>query len=141
MVLDDDDRPACIIPLGKNGQHEAVVSAHHYAALTKWRWNFKVSSWKNGRKVYARRGGGRKSDGTLYPTVLMHAYILEVLMGIPRPFEDATPDHLDGDSLNNTEGNLEWASKSSQSANQKPRAKKQPDTPANDDRPQGRKAA
>lgn len=75
----------CTIPLGKNGQHNAIVSACDYPALTKWRWNFKESSWKYGRKVYARRGGGRQVDGELRPTVLMHRFILETLMGVPAP--------------------------------------------------------
>jgi HNH endonuclease len=115
----------CIIPLGRRGRYEMIVSQRHYAALTKWRWNWKMSAWKYGAKVYARRGGGRKPDGTLYPTIYAATYILRDLMGQEQPSPSHTPHHKDGNSLNNTDGNLCWATKSEQSAEQKPRLQKE----------------
>jgi hypothetical protein len=105
----------CIIPLGVLGLHETRVSQKHYAALTRWRWNYKKSK---GGKIYARRGGGRHSWGELKPTILMHVYILEELKGERRPSDEHTPDHIDRDSLNNTEENLRWATPSEQAQNQ-----------------------
>lgn len=122
MSLASIGEPTCVIPLGANGQYEAIVSQQDYAILTKHRWNYKKSSWKYGQKVYARRGGGTDPNGGgCRPTVLMHVFILEVLMGEERPDELATVHHKDGNSLNNTRGNLCWASKSEQSKYQKPR--------------------
>lgn len=115
------DSDACVIPLGKNGKCEALVSQQDYAALTAHRWNYKVSAWKYGGKLYARRGGGRASDGKLRPTIYMHAYILRVLMGEPQPSPEHTPQHKDGDSLNNCRSNLKWADKAEQSLDQKRR--------------------
>lgn len=111
----------CLVPLGKRSTYLARVSQHRYAALTKWRWNWKRSAWKYGAKVYARRGGGSSPDGALRPTIYMHDYILRVLKGVPQPSPEHTVHHVDGDSLNNTDDNLCWATKSKQSAEQKPR--------------------
>lgn len=107
----------CRIPLGRAGQHEAVVDAEDYAWLTQWRWNFKRSSWQYGDKVYARRSGPRDPDTGHPTTILMHVAILE-RVGKPCPGEGYTVDHADRDSLNNTRDNLGWATKSEQSANQ-----------------------
>jgi hypothetical protein len=96
---------SCLIPLGKRSTYLARVSQHRYAALTKWRWNWKMSAWKYGAKVYARRGGG----------------ILRELMGVPQPSPSHTVHHKNGDSLDDTDDNLCWATKSVQSAEQKPR--------------------
>lgn len=108
----------CVIPLGRNGQHEAIVDEEDYPLLTKWRWSFKVSAWKYGRKVYARRcirvGGVKR-------TIMMHDVILEEHMKRRRPSELHTGHHKNGNSLDNTRGNLGWGSKSTQSKAQKPR--------------------
>lgn len=104
----------CRVPLGKAGHHEAIVSQEDYAAVTKWLWNYKKS---RGGGIYARRGGGRTTDGTLRPTILMHVFILETLMGKPRPSDLHTPDHGDRNSLNNTRDNLDWATPSEQGRN------------------------
>lgn len=105
----------CRIPLGTRGLYDAIVDAGDYAALTQWRWNFKRS---RGGGIYARRGGGRvNSTGALYPTILMHAFILETLKGEPRPTPNHTPDHINRNSLDNRRGNLRWATPSEQAQN------------------------
>ena len=111
----------CIIPLGANGQYEAVVDEEDYAFLSQWRWSYKISSWKYGKKVYARRhqriNGVRK-------TILMHVQILEERKGEPCPSDIHTCHHVDKDSLNNRKLNLEWATPSRQSKEQKKRITK-----------------
>ena len=111
----------CIIPLGANGQYEAVVDEEDYAFLTQWRWSYKISQWKYGQKVYARRhqriNGVRK-------TILMHVQILEERMGKERPSDIHTVHHINKDSLINRRRNLEWATPSTQSKEQKKRITK-----------------
>lgn len=114
-------RDVCIIPLGRRGTYECRVSAHRYAALTKWRWNWKISAWKYGANVYARRGGGRGRGGSINPTIYMADFILRELMGVPRPSPRHTVHHRNGNTLDNADDNLRWATKSEQSAQQKPR--------------------
>lgn len=104
----------CRIPLGTRGLYDAIVDARHYAALTRWRWNFKRS---RGGGIYARRGGGRLTSGELRPTILMHVFILETLKGEPRPSPNHTPDHINRNSLDNREDNLKWATPSEQAQN------------------------
>lgn len=108
----------CRIPLGKSGEHEAIVDAEDYAYLTQWKWNAKVSAWAFGSKVCARRSGPRDPVTGNPTTILMHVEILTVRMGKPCPGGSYTVDHGDVNSLNNTRGNLSWATKSEQSANQ-----------------------
>ena len=105
-----------VIKLGRTGQYETVVDDEDYDWLMRHSWNFKVSQWRYGRKIYARRRDARTGR-----TVLMHREIQETRKGIPPPDETATVDHFDRDSLNNTRDNLGWATKSEQSANRKPR--------------------
>lgn len=111
----------CRIPLGRSGEHEAIVSAEDYAWLTQWRWNLLRSRrWRFGEKLYARRSGPRDSVTGRPTTILMHVAVIE-RAGQVCPGDDFTVDHGNGDGLDNTRGNLAWATKSRQSANQKPR--------------------
>lgn len=106
-----------VIPLGRGGQYQAVVSDEDYAFLAQWRWSYKVSAWRYGRKVYARRSrrvGGRVA------TVYMHLVILTERMRRQRPSQAHTGHHRDTDSLNNQRSNLRWGSPSTQSREQKP---------------------
>lgn len=105
-----------IIHLGKNNQYQTEVSDEDYAYLMQWKWNYKISRCKNGRKVYARRGGGHRTGGSLKPTILMHNVVLERAKG-QRPSDVHTADHGDRDSLNNRRENLDWATPSDQGKN------------------------
>ena len=102
--------------LGRTGQYEAIVDDEDSEWLARYSWNFKFSTWRYGRKIYARRYDWRTGR-----TVLMHREILETRIGVPQPDETATVDHEDTNSLSNTRSNLRWATKSEQSLNQKPR--------------------
>jgi hypothetical protein len=105
------------IYLGNRNQYQTEVSDEDYAYLIQWKWNYKISRCRNGRKVYARRGGGRdKKTGCTRPTILMHNVIL-ARMGLPKPSDVHTAEHADRDSLNNRRVNLGWASPSEQSRN------------------------
>lgn len=99
-----------VIILGARQQHQTIVSEEDFAFLVQWRWTFKVSSWKYGRKVYARRC--IRVDGQKR-TLMMHDVILE-RAGKPRPSDLHTANHRNRDSLDNTRGNLEWATHSEQ---------------------------
>lgn len=110
------DRATCVIPLGQNGQYEAIVDAEDYAFLTQWRWTYKRSSWAYGGQIYARRH--QRIDGKRH-TILMHSLILRERKGEPQPSPKHTTDHRDLNGLNNTRDNLRWANKGDQRANQR----------------------
>ena len=106
--------------LGAREQHRAIVSAEDYPELSRWRWTFKVSSWAHGSKVYGRRCiwvDGKKK------TILLHDVILRDRMGVVRPSDVHTADHINRDSLDNVRGNLRWACKSEQNKNRTMRQK------------------
>ena len=105
----------CIIPLGRNGQYEAIVDQEDYAFLTQWRWGYKKSQWKHGANIYARRN--TSVDGKRV-TIYMHLEILEKRKKTRRPTELHTGDHKNKKTLDNTRENLRWASKSTQAKNQ-----------------------
>jgi hypothetical protein len=109
------------IPLGRNGLYEAIVDADDYAFLTQWRWSYKTSSWAYGAKVYAKRTERR--DGKQV-SVYMATVVLTERKGEPRPSPLHTVDHQNVDSLDNTRGNLRWATKSEQNSNQRKRIRK-----------------
>jgi hypothetical protein len=109
----------CRIPLGRSGEHFALIDAEDYGFLTQWLWTYKRSAWAYGAKYYARRH--QRIDGRRV-TILMHTLILTKRMGIAKPSDAHTGDHFpDTDSLNNTRENLRWATKSQQSGNQRTR--------------------
>jgi len=114
------ERPPCIIYCGKDGRYEAIVDEDDYAYLMQWRWNYKISSSKHSHRVYARRGGGRGNGGKgdVCPTILMHVEILNRAEG-PKPYEGATGDHKNCNTLDNRRENLRWASRNVQNGNQK----------------------
>lgn len=115
------ERETRVIYLGRNCQHEAVVDAEDYEFLTQWCWNFLRS--RSG-KIYARRGGGRRSGGKgeLNPTILMHRVVCERHHG-PRPSELHTPDHKNRRTLDNRGDNLRWATRRQQERNKGRRRK------------------
>lgn len=93
------------IILGRNQRYSTFVSDEDYAWLVQWRWQYKLSAGRHGRKVYAKRTTtvqGRKV------TLLMSHVILEQRMGQPRPGPEYDADHINDDSLLNTRGNLQW---------------------------------
>lgn len=100
------------IYLGENNQYETLVSEEDYDYLIKWKWNYKVSSSRYGKRVYARRGGGKGRQ-----TILMHNEVLERKTGM-KPGPGFTGDHKDRNSLNNQRENLDWASRRRQNQNQ-----------------------
>ena len=110
------------------GPYIATVSEADYEYLSQWRWTYLVTSSRHGKRVYARRGGGRDRQGGYRATILMHVVILERAEG-PRPDALHTPNHRDWDTLNNQRDNLHWASKAEQNAYQrryrKPKLKRQ----------------
>jgi hypothetical protein len=112
----------CTIPIGSRGQYEVTVDEADYAFLTQWKWTFKTSSWTFGAKIYARRCSQiGKGSSRQKITIYMHPLILQERMLLPQPTPDHEGDHIDRDSLNNTQDNLRWATKGEQNANQGPR--------------------
>ena len=84
-----------------------VVSAEDYEWAIQWRWHFTMD--RRGKKYYATRmmrSGGRQVK------VYMHkAIIIERMQIEPPTDKHIIGDHGDGESRNNTRGNLAWATR------------------------------
>ena len=87
----------------------AIVDASDYEWLSRFHWRILVT----GRSCYAIRHI-RKDDGT-WTTLRMHRAIFDAPDG-------ALIDHVDGNGLNNTRGNLRLATKSENAKNTKIRS-------------------
>jgi len=95
----------------------AVVSPQRYQACIKYRWRWKASNARNGKaKKYLSRNrhvnhanGGVARDNRTQENCFLHTYILEELIGTPRPSPNHIVDHRDGDETNCTDENLRWA--------------------------------
>jgi len=79
------------------------VSDQDYDFLQQWLWTYAFSH-KGGNLIYARRS---VRSGGSNVTILMHHVVLE-LAGKPRPSDEHTAHHRDGDGLNNRRANLAW---------------------------------
>lgn len=97
-------RAACLIPLTQG--KFALVDAENYDFLAQWHWSYKCG--------YAFRNP--KINGK-YRTIHMHREI----MGMPKIKQI---DHIDGNGLNNTKGNLRLVTNSQNQMNSKKRSKK-----------------
>lgn len=93
-----------LLTVGRSRQYQVQVSDEDYDFLTQWLWTFAVSHPK-GSLVYARRS---IRVGSANVTILMHRVIIIERMGLPRPSEEHTVDHDDGNSLNDQRENLFW---------------------------------
>lgn len=100
--------------LDANCEVSCLVSSWRYAWVTQWRW-----SWRWDRTKTKRYAVRNTWDGPRRVTIYMHKAIL-VETGKPQPTEAHTiGDHQDGDSLNNQDDNLEWATVSMNRRNRK----------------------
>ena len=96
---------------GEEADIECLVDEEDYLFFTKWLWTPKRSP--NG-KLYFRRAisrydlcGKREGADTLY----LHIEILRRAVGEMPTRTRCIADHWDGNSLNNTRGNLRWVTK------------------------------
>lgn len=92
----------------------ALVSPQRYAWVSQWRWGWRWDRTKT--KRYATRtswSGGRRV------TVYMHKAILAETGKIQPTELHTIGDHQDGESLNNQDDNLEWATVSQNRRNRK----------------------
>jgi hypothetical protein len=84
-----------------------VVSEEDYEWAIQWSWHYTMDRRK--KKYYATRmtrGGGRQIK------VYMHKAIIIERMQIEQPTKKhVIGDHGDGESRNNTRGNLAWATR------------------------------
>lgn len=85
------------------------VSAHRFEYLSQWKWH----AWQSADGNYYARRAGRKADGAK-TIVAMHRQILGLVEG-----DGLIGDHVNGDTLNNTDENIRIADPSQSSANQK----------------------
>ncbi|MGY3535387.1 hypothetical protein [Bradyrhizobium sp. USDA 4452] len=113
LVLVDVNAPRRVY-LDNDGEVFCLVSPGRYGWVTQWRWSWRWDRTKT--KRYATRTSWR--DGRRC-TIYMHKAILGET-GKVRPTEAHTiGDHQDGDSLNNQDDNLEWATVSQNRRNRK----------------------
>jgi hypothetical protein len=99
--------------LGSREQYETIVDDWLWPELSKWRWTFKVSDRRYHNHVYGRRcvwRNGRKV------TLLLSHEVLR-LVGIERPSEHHTADHINRNTLDDRMANLRWATKRQQNEN------------------------
>jgi hypothetical protein len=100
--------------LDRHGEVFALVSAKTYEWVTQWRWSWRWDRTK--AKRYATRTSwcdGRRVTVYMHKAILNHS-------GKPQPSEaHMIGDHRDGDSLNNQDENLEWATVSMNRSNRK----------------------
>ena len=109
----DPDAPRRVY-LDANCDVFCLVSPKHYAWVTQWRWKWIWDRTKT--KRYAIRT--TRKDGR-HVTIYMHKEILNAT-GKVQPTEAHTiGDHQDGESLNNQDDNVEWATKSMNRRNRK----------------------
>ncbi len=104
-----------VLYLGSRNQYETLVDARFYPELAKWKWTFKISSKRYSSHVYGRRCVWR---GRRKITLLLSHEVLR-LAGKDRPSELHTADHKNNNTLDDREENLRWATKQTQSRNQK----------------------
>lgn len=102
------------ITLDHSGDIFALVDQKHYSELSRYKWRY---VWdKHGRKCYACRNGREKGK---QKTIYMHKEVLR-LSGKRKPAPAAAHhigDHKNGNSLDNRESNLRWATRSKNNAN------------------------
>jgi hypothetical protein len=87
-----------------------VVSEEDYEWAIQWRWSFTMD--KRGKKYYATRSTRSRSEHDIQIKVYMHKAILIERMQVKKPTKKhVIGDHGDGESRNNTRGNLTWATR------------------------------
>lgn len=92
-----------------------LVSPEDYNWVTQWRWQF---TWdKHKRKKYATRS--TTLPGRKRVKIYLHKEILKRSGKVQPSPKHHIGDHMDGDSLNDTRGNLEWATGSMNAKNRR----------------------
>lgn len=102
-----DGKPAKRIPLTKGWF--ALVDADDYDFLSQWRWCVSAA----GRRGAAYAYRNQHMPGGKMIGVFMHRVILETPPGM-------VSDHIDGDGLNNTRGNLRVVTPRQNQMNRRP---------------------
>lgn len=100
--------------LDKDCEIFCLVSPARYAWVSRWRWGWHWDRTKT--KRYATRTSWR--DGRRC-TVYMHKAILNEARKVQLTNAHTIGDHQDGQSLNNQDDNLEWATVSQNRRNRK----------------------
>lgn len=85
----------------------AIVSAEDYEFVTQWKWQARMTRYKNGSVWYAIRTASNPKK-----TILMHRVICQKV-GLKSKYFD----HKDRDGLNNTRDNLRPCTRSQNCAN------------------------
>jgi HNH endonuclease len=92
--------------LGANGRYTTIIDDKNYPVISRWRWQYKLSAQRRNQKVYAKRTTRIKGRKV---TILLSHFVLKNA-GKPRP-HGYDAGHLNGNSLDNREENLEWQTK------------------------------
>jgi len=96
------------IYLNKDCSIFCVVSAEDYEWAIKWRWSYTMDKRK--KKYYATQMTRNRAREQI--KIYMHKAILIERMKVPQPSpKHVIGDHGDGESRNNTRGNLDWATR------------------------------
>ena len=84
----------------------AIVSEEDYESVSRFKWYAHVYSRASNPIWYAQRG---KRHGNFRETIMMHSFIAGY----------KSPDHVDGDGLNNQRSNLRMATTAQNSMNKR----------------------
>ena len=95
-------------------QSWCIVDEQDYQACVRHRWGWKASRGEVKKYLFRNRhvnwaNGGEARLNRTQENLFLHTYILEELMGVPRPTPKHIVDHRNGNHHDCRRKNLRWA--------------------------------